>query len=163
MARPKSTGVCKLTHNHGTFVDSHLLPKALTRPDVAGNFLIENGYSHRPTKRFSSWYDPELCIRKGENILAAYDNDGIKELRRLKLIWSGWAGLNEYIGPDFIPFSQPFMPGHGLCVLTDTKAKTLRMFVPLVARSSYHATTVYRCSLGTGSAGALARANVDVA
>jgi hypothetical protein len=67
-------GVCKLTGKSGKFVKSHLLPKALTRPGVAGEYFISGGQGCRPKKRWTSWYDQELVIKKGEDILANYDN-----------------------------------------------------------------------------------------
>jgi hypothetical protein len=33
-------GTCKLTGNHGKFVKSHLIPRALTRHSVRGNYFI---------------------------------------------------------------------------------------------------------------------------
>jgi hypothetical protein len=83
-------GVCKLTGNAGQFVASHLIPKALTRPSVAGEYFISSGHGNAPKKSWSSWYDEELVIRKGEKILADYDNWAIRELRRLELVWRGW-------------------------------------------------------------------------
>jgi hypothetical protein len=82
-------GVCKLTGNSGEFVQSHLIPRALTRPSISGGRFISSGEGSRPKKSWSSWYDEELVIRKGENILEAYDSWAIRELRRLKLVWSG--------------------------------------------------------------------------
>jgi hypothetical protein len=69
-----TNGVCKLTGNSGKFVRSHLIPKALTRPSVAGGYFISAGPGIRPKKSWSSWYDEELVIRKGERILADYDD-----------------------------------------------------------------------------------------
>jgi hypothetical protein len=83
-------GVCKLTGNSGQFVEAHLIPKSLTRPSVPGEYFISGGQRERPKKSWSSWYDKELVIQKGENILRDYDTWAIRELRRLKLVWSGW-------------------------------------------------------------------------
>lgn len=91
-------GRCKLTHCEGRFVDSHLLPKALTKCDGLGSGLTQmgNGITER---RFSSWYDPKLVTAEGENILAQYDDWAITELRKHRLVWSGWGPilkLNDY-------------------------------------------------------------------
>lgn len=50
-------------------------------------------------------YDGELVIRKGEAILAEYDNWAIRELRRLELVWSGWGHktslpIETWFGPE---------------------------------------------------------------
>jgi hypothetical protein len=83
-------GICKLMGNSGQFVEAHLIPKALTKPSVPGRHFISGGLGNPPKKSWSSWYDGELVIRKGEQILAEYDNWAIRELRRLELVWSGW-------------------------------------------------------------------------
>ncbi len=44
----------------------------------------------RPVRRWDSWYDPQLTIHQGENILADLDNWAVAELRKHKLIWTGW-------------------------------------------------------------------------
>jgi hypothetical protein len=88
-------GVCKLTGNSGQFVESHLIPKALSRPTVAGKYFISGGQGKPPKKSWSSWYDQGLVIRKGESILSDYDNWAIHELRRLELIWSGWSAKSS--------------------------------------------------------------------
>ena len=124
----KTFGVCKLTGHRGQFVESHLLPKALTRPEQRGNYFVEGGQKKRPIRRYSSWYDPALVIRKGEDILRDYDNAGISELRRLKLIWSSWNGAGAYSGSDLTLFHETLMPGQGIRAIRDAKAKALRLF-----------------------------------
>lgn len=81
---------CKLTGHYGQFVDSHLIPKALTRSATPGKPFVQTGMGNRPTRRWDSWYDPALTIRKGEDILSALDDWAIAELRKHELIWSGW-------------------------------------------------------------------------
>jgi hypothetical protein len=88
-------GLCKLTGETGEFVNSHLYPAALTRPAVKGAPLIQSGEGVRPIRRWSSWSDRKLVTQKGEDILQGLDDRGIKELRRLKLIWSGWGPMTS--------------------------------------------------------------------
>jgi hypothetical protein len=116
-------GVCKLTGNSGTFVKAHLLPKAVTRPTVAGEYFISGGEGSRPKKSWSSWYDEELVIRKGEDILARYDNWAIAELRRLELIWSGWGASTSV--ETWLP-SKP--AGFGLRLVECADPDKLRLF-----------------------------------
>ena len=100
-------GVCKLTGEFGKFLDCHLLPKALTKADGLGVPFTEAGRGRRPRKRHSSWYDNRLVTMAGETILATSDDWAIRELRRLKLVWSGWgpmvqlADLSKIPGTDF--------------------------------------------------------------
>lgn len=92
-------GVCKLTGSRGQFVDAHIIPKALTRPAVRGQPFQQLGSGLRPLRRWDSWYDRRLVTGAGEEHLAALDTWGIAELRKHKLVWSGWDGrrdLREY-------------------------------------------------------------------
>ena len=63
-------GVCRLTLAHGKYVKSHIVPKALTPKDVPGGPMFQSDGHDRPKKRFDSWYDQRLVIRKGEDIRA---------------------------------------------------------------------------------------------
>jgi hypothetical protein len=83
-------GFCKLTHREGAFVDSHIIPEALTRPSMRGNPMFQYGDSGRPTRRWSSWYDPTLVTADGEKYLSDLDSWAITQLRQHKLVWSGW-------------------------------------------------------------------------
>jgi hypothetical protein len=83
-------GLCALVREHGVFVKSHLIPQALTGHDTPGKHFIEAGRGFRPVKRFTSWYDDELVIRKGEDYLSDIDSRAVIELRKHKLVWSGW-------------------------------------------------------------------------
>lgn len=79
---------CKLTEKKGVFVKSHLIPKALTRLSRVGEKAIEAGPVIGPKRKPEGWYDKQLVISEGERILESYDTAGIRELRRLGLIWS---------------------------------------------------------------------------
>lgn len=90
--KPSKFGTCRLTGKHGKFVKSHIIPRALTKSEVAGEPRWQAGQGRAVSKRFDSWYDPQLCTQAGEDILAAIDGAAITELRRCKLVWSGWEG-----------------------------------------------------------------------
>ncbi len=95
-AKRTRQGRCKLTLKDGQFVDSHLLPKALTKADGLGPGLIQIGNGR--TKQYrSSWYDPNLVIKEGEDILGVYDNWAIRELRKYNLVWSGWGSSDNLV------------------------------------------------------------------
>jgi hypothetical protein len=107
------------------FVESHLIPKALSRPSVAGQYFISSNQGKRPKKSWSSWYDKELVIRKGEAILADYDNWAIRELRRLELVWSGW-GAKRSLPVETWFGSRP--EGFGLREVNCANPDKLRLF-----------------------------------
>jgi hypothetical protein len=66
--------------------------------------LIQGGRGSRPVRRWDSWYDPQLVIQEGENILTALDTWGIGELRKHQLVWSGWGPARQFsMKPDPIP------------------------------------------------------------
>ncbi|HWV51144.1 hypothetical protein [Pseudorhodoplanes sp.] len=88
-------GVCKLTGHSGKFVDSHILPKALTRHAQKGEGFIQAGAGTRPERRFSSWYDNRLVTAEGEAILSKIDDWAISALREHKLVWSGWGPIQS--------------------------------------------------------------------
>jgi hypothetical protein len=83
-------GVCKLTHTEGVFIDSHLIPKALTKPAQKGMPFLQLRGDGTLIKRWSSWYDPCLVTQRGEDILTEYDTWAIVELRKHRLVWSSW-------------------------------------------------------------------------
>lgn len=87
----RTQGICKLTGKFGFLVDSHLIPKALTRPEKNFPFL-QGGVGRKTIRRWSSWYDPNLVTAEGEKILETYDTWAVSELRKHKLVWSGWRG-----------------------------------------------------------------------
>ena len=82
--------LCKLTGQRGRFVGSHLIPKALTRPDENGSAFVQAEVGRRSVRRWSSWYDKQLVIQSGEDVLSFLDSWAIPELRKHKLVWSGW-------------------------------------------------------------------------
>jgi hypothetical protein len=86
----KQLGICKLTKQKGYFVKSHILPKALTKPEQKGLPFYQFDFGIPPTKRWSSWYDSELVTESGENILMELDSWAISYLRKQKLVWSSW-------------------------------------------------------------------------
>lgn len=94
-------GVCKLTKESGRFVDSHILPKALTRADGLKQGLAQLGRG-QTERRWSSWYDSALVIEAGEKILSDYDNWAIAMLRKHKLVWSGWGPMQALIDIESI-------------------------------------------------------------
>lgn len=95
-------GICKLTQRPGRFVDSHLIPAALTRLSRTGEKAIETGIGRGFKKRPNSWYDSSLVTREGEDILAEIDARGIELLRQHRLVWSGWDGAED-IASEFEP------------------------------------------------------------
>lgn len=91
MKKSNEYGYCKLTKEYGKFVKSHIIPVSLTSPSVKGNYFLqidENTGSSK--KRWTSWYDKNLVCEIGENHLSEIDNWAINELRKHKLVWSGW-------------------------------------------------------------------------
>jgi hypothetical protein len=91
--KPQRTGLCRLTQTPGKFVKSHLIPLAFTKPESPGLPLIESGPGKRPIRKWTSWYDAQLVTSEGEAILQAYDGWAVSELRRHKLVWSGWGPM----------------------------------------------------------------------
>lgn len=91
-SKNKHVGLCKLTGDHGPFVKSHLIPRALTRLSLTGEKYIEAEIGQRSIRRPDSWYDTQLVTAKGEKILEAIDTVGIELLRQHQLIWSAWDG-----------------------------------------------------------------------
>jgi hypothetical protein len=133
-------GVCKLTGKRGRFVDSHLIPKALTRPEAPGLPFIQTGDGARPERRWSSWYDRELVIREGEDILSALDTWAISEMRKHKLVWSGW-GPMQALTPDFTLPNTPY----GIRKLRGIDSRRLRLFfLSLLWRAAASARVEFR-------------------
>lgn len=105
----KPYGTCKLTGGYGQFVDSHLLPKALTRPDERGAPLLEGTKGKGFKRRWQSWSDRSLVIAEGEAILGRIDDCAIKTMRRHQLIWSSWV-----VGPPNFKPIGPLFPNHSI-------------------------------------------------
>ncbi|CAD9219248.1 transposase [Burkholderia cenocepacia] len=89
-----SNGVCKLTGATGKFINSHIIPAALTRPEVKGEPFVTAGNGNRPRRQFSSWTDRELVTQEGEDVLTALDTWAIDVLRKSKMVWSGWGAVS---------------------------------------------------------------------
>lgn len=118
-------GVCRLTGTHGKFAKSHLIPRALTKPTEPGAPLLQAGGKQPITIRRDSWYDRGIVTLEGESILGRIDGAAITELRRLKLIWSGWDGARTLPDPDHRPVVPP---AHGARLLRGVNAPVLRTF-----------------------------------
>lgn len=117
-------GVCALTGEHGKFIASHLIPRALTRPSAPGRPLIQLGSGKQPIQRWDSWYDSGLVTIAGENILTDLDTWAIQELRAHKLIWSGWGNAQTLEG-RFTKIGDSHM---GIRRTSGLDTKRLRLF-----------------------------------
>jgi len=120
-----ATGTCLLTGEIGKLVNAHIIPKALTYPDTPGMPFAQAGRDVPPKRRHSSWYDPTIVTRAGEDILSEIDNSGIAELRRHRLVWSSWNGADRLGGEDHraLPIA-----GWGARVLEGVDGQCLRLF-----------------------------------
>jgi hypothetical protein len=119
-------GVCALTGVRGTFVKSHVIPRALTRIEPASNpFVLINGDQARPLLWWDSWIDRRLVTRAGEDILCDYDNWGIATLRRHHLIWSSWGAFVQVPPPHDQQDQNPFF---GIRVFEDIDPTHWRLF-----------------------------------
>lgn len=87
--------ICKLTGERGSYVRSHLIPKAFTRPEEPGLPLMQAASGQRVKKRWDSWYDMKLVTQQGENILSEFDDWAVKYLRAQKLVWGGWGPMTS--------------------------------------------------------------------
>lgn len=93
-------GICKLTLKKGRFVDSHILPRALTMLSSTGEKAVQAKIGAKTVQRFQGWYDNTLAIHEGEKILSEIDNKAIKILRHHKLVWSGWPTVADKLPCD---------------------------------------------------------------
>lgn len=114
--------VCKLTGESGKYVASHLIPKALTKPEQPGLSFLEAGKGLKPIRRHSSWYDNRLVTSHGEKILSDIDDWAIKKLRYHHLVWSGWGPIIE------LPDINPPRSDWGFRILSDTEWPRLLLF-----------------------------------
>jgi len=126
MPVPKA-GTCALLGIEGAFAKAHLIPKALTSPSVPGERFIEAGRGNRPIRRFTSWYDHQLVTRDGEKILSEIDTAGIAELRKHKLVWSGWGNKNKLRTSDFAVDPDPGS-GLGVRLIEGVDVGSIRLF-----------------------------------
>lgn len=121
------TGKCALLGVEGKFAKSHIIPLALTSPVVKGARFIESGRGNRPIRRFTSWFDHQMVISEGEEILSKIDSAGISELRKHKLVWSGWAGHHKLRRSDYAVPPDP-NSGLGIRLIEGVDAGKLRLF-----------------------------------
>ncbi|MER9568880.1 hypothetical protein NKI77_06790 [Mesorhizobium opportunistum] len=119
-----ASGICKLTGEFGKYVDSHLLPKALTKAGGLGVPFTQSGMGRRPSTRHSSWYDNRLVTQAGEDILAKLDDWAIKELRKARLVWSGWGPMTKLTDARAIPWTE-----WGTRTVKGVDARRLRVFM----------------------------------
>ncbi len=125
-SKKKNIGICKLTKKEGVFIKSHLIPQAFTRPDVKGSpFYQYVNKAIPPIKRWSSWYDNQLVIQEGEDILTKLDTWAAQELRNKKLVWSGW-GNKKTLGSLHDVYGGGYL---GVREVTGTDTKKLRLFI----------------------------------
>lgn len=117
----KPSGVCKLTGVIGDFQRSHILPKSVTKLSQTGERYIETSLDSRPFWRSNSWYDYKLVTKEGESILGTIDDKAIEELRRLKLIWSGW-------GKKWKALPEEYAPHDGCRIVNDINVDIIRVF-----------------------------------
>lgn len=127
MKTDKPEGICKLTGAKGPFVKSHIIPQALSKPDIRGRPFTQSGRDYAPQKRRDSWYDARMVTRAGEDILARYDDWAIAELRLHRLVWSGW-GEDEELRADEMSLI-PGAGGMGARKIKDIDARMLRLFL----------------------------------
>lgn len=121
--KPDRYGVCALTGRSGKLVKSHLLPRALMDFGPTDAPIIQiRGDATRPIKRWSSWYDPRLVTRAGEDILEKHDNWGVSFLRHHGLVWSSW-------GPDGGPAPDDDQGVFGIRLIDGVDTGRLRMFL----------------------------------
>jgi len=104
-------GTCLLTGDIGKMVKSHIIPKALTRNEIKGDFFIEernmNGHIVY-SKAFDSWHDSNIVTQKGEDILADLDHFAIEELRKKGMVWSGkFKNFTDHLKVDIVNFNNP--------------------------------------------------------
>lgn len=103
-SRPE--GVCQLTGEYGKFVAAHILPRALTRLSRSGEKAREAALGTQPRWKPPTWYDNELVIRKGEDILEKIDTPAIEMLRKYKLVWSSFKCDHPFTAEELLPLSD---------------------------------------------------------
>jgi hypothetical protein len=85
----KAVGRCRIFGIQSKLVKCHIIPKALTKAEEEGQKFWQAGEGARPVRKSTSWYDPHIVCRRGENLLEGIDDRAIKELRRNAMVWSG--------------------------------------------------------------------------
>lgn len=134
-----AVGICALLGVEGKYAKAHIIPRALTEPAAKGERFIEAGRGTRPIRRFSSWYDTQLVIAEGEKILSEIDTSGISELRKHKLVWSGWEGKRKLRFSDYDIFPDRDV-GIGFRNLANIDAAKIRIFFLSILWRSLKAT-----------------------
>lgn len=107
--KPDLLGTCALTGCVGRFVDSHLIPRALTLLTRSGEKIVEAGIGLGVMRRPSSWYDNGLVTQEGEDILCDIDTDGIDLLRGHRLVWS-WSPQGDPVDPGDVVRTPGLIP-----------------------------------------------------
>lgn len=120
-----TVGNCSLTGANGKFVDSHLIPRALTKHHTPGRPFVQTRGAQRPIRRRTSWYDPLLVTQSGEDILSGYDNWAIGQLRHNRLVWSSWGLRRRLAAADH---AQVDGTPYGIRHLTGIDKAKLRLF-----------------------------------
>lgn len=115
--------LCKLTGQPGKFVDSHIIPAALTRPSTKGSAWMQYGIGQMPVRRWSSWYDGRLVTEEGERYLSDLDSWAIENLRKNLLVWSGW-GSRSSLGEHCFQIGE----GIGARQVVGIDPRMLRLF-----------------------------------
>jgi hypothetical protein len=120
----RTIGTCRLTGVEGKYVKSHLLPRALTKPEIAGAKFWEHEVGRgRVNHRSDSWYDNQLVTQEGEDLLSLYDTRGITELRGLGMLWS--SKLHSKLNPEILDPES----GIGTLSFTTEHPDWIRLFV----------------------------------
>lgn len=133
MGRERRAGVCKLTGTVDQFVDSHIIPAALTRLGRAGEKRLEAGIGLGKKRRANSYYDGALVTRQGGDILARIDSAAIEELRGHHLVWSGWGPVMRLRADDVVSNNEG--PSHRLIPFEHPTALQL-FFLSLLRRAA---------------------------
>lgn len=120
---PKS-GVCKLTGKRGAFVQAHLIPRAFSRLPSSPLPSLQLTIGERPIRRWTGWYDDELVVRQGEDILMKLDSWAVGQLRRHRMVWSGW-GSARTLGDLHRPIADS---GWGFRRVEGIDLRKLRLF-----------------------------------
>lgn len=123
-AKLSKEGLCKLTGKYGKFVAAHILPRALTRLSRTGEKIRETALGATPRWKPPTWYDNELVIREGEDILEAIDTPAIEALRNHTLIWSSFNSDEPFAPEALTPLSDSISLREA-CI---DKADELRLF-----------------------------------
>lgn len=117
-------GLCKLTGRYGRYVNAHIYPRALTFIGEGGGKVLEMRVGGRVISRPPTWYDNQLVIREGENILEEIDTKGIESLRRNMLVWSAFSVDMPFAGHELLPLGPDF----GYRRIAVGSANELRLF-----------------------------------